>query len=272
MLLAILLVIGLTKAEIEYVTYETEQGDVRGIVRQARSRRQFHAFLGIPYAQPPLETLRWMPPTKAPKWEGTFDASKTANVCAQDKVYHPQDLKGSEDCLYLNVFTGGKSKKKQVLFWIHGGAFIFGGADNFGADYIMEEDVVLVTVQYRLNIFGFLSTEDASAPGNYGLLDQIAALKWVQDNIAAYGGDPDQVTIIGMSAGGASVHYLTLSPMTKSLYKNAISLSGSALCWWANVPNPNQKAVALGRFLQTNSCTFLRPMQQLASINLMSAR
>lgn len=107
----------------------------------------------------------------------------------------------------------------------------------------MEEDTVLVTIQYRLNIFGFMSTEDSAAPGNYGSLDQVEALKWVQENIAAYGGDPDQVTIFGMSAGGASVHYLTLSPLTQNLYKNAISLSGSALCWWANVPHPKQKAI-----------------------------
>ena len=110
----------------------------------------------------------------------------------------------------------------------------------------MEEDVVLVTIQYRLNVFGFLSTEDPSAPGNYGSLDQVAALKWIQENIGAFGGDPDSVTIFGMSAGGASVHYLTLSPLTRNLYKNAVSLSGSALCWWANVPHPRQKAVKLG--------------------------
>lgn len=128
--------------------------------------------------------------------------------------------------------------KKQVLVWIHGGAFIFGGVNIYNPEYLMEEDIVVVTIQYRLNIFGYLSTEDAAGPGNYGSLDQVAALKWVQHNIAAYGGDPEQVTIFGMSAGGASVHYLTLSPLAKNLYKNAISLSGSALCWWANVPHP----------------------------------
>ncbi len=131
------------------------------------------------------------------------------------------------------------------MVWIHGGAFIFGGINKYSPEYILEEDVVLVTIQYRLNVFGFLSTEDSTAPGNYGMLDQVQALKWIQENIAAFGGDPDQVTIFGMSAGGASVHYLTLSPLTGHLYKNAISLSGSALCWWANVPHPRQKAVKL---------------------------
>ena len=115
--------------------------------------------------------------------------------------------------------------KKQVIVWIHGGAFIFGGIDYYEADYIMEQDVVLVTIQYRLNVFGFLSTEDSSAPGNYGSLDQVAALKWIQENIGAFGGDPDSVTIFGMSAGGASVHYLTLSPLTRNLYKNAVSFA-----------------------------------------------
>ena len=101
--------------------------------------------------------------------------------------------------------------------------------------------------QYRLNAFGFMSTEDKSAPGNYGSLDQVMALQWVHDHIKSFGGDPEQVTIFGMSAGGASVEYLTLSPMTRHLYKNSVSLSGSSLCWWASIPHPRSQALKLAQ-------------------------
>ncbi len=155
-----------------------------------------------------------------------------------------------------------------MLVWVHGGAFIFGGNKLYNPEYMMEEDIVLVVVQYRLNIFGFMSLEDSSLPGNYGMLDQVEALKWVQENIEAYGGDPEKVTIIGMSAGGASVHYLTLSPMTTHLYKNAISLSGSALCWWANIPHPKDRAHAL---LKEFKCKTADCMRKVPSDKLMKA-
>ena len=257
-------VISIVKSE-EYVTYSTSQGNIRGLIKSARNGDSFNAFLGVPFARPPIGDLRWQPPQPSPKWEGTLDATKMADVCTQDSLYEPAKMDGSEDCLYLNVFTKGKGlyflhfvvekyysnflisdEKKQVIVWIHGGAFIFGGINIYNPEYIMEENVVLVTIQYRLNVFGFMSTEDPSAPGNYGSLDQVAALKWIQANIQSFGGDPNAVTIFGMSAGGASVHYLTLSPLTKHLYKNAVSLSGSALCWWANVPHPRQKSITLG--------------------------
>ena len=133
----------------EFVTYETLQGNVRGLIKTARNGDQFYAFLGVPYARPPIGDLRWQPPQPPPQWEGTLDATKMASLCTQDDLYEPSKMKGSEDCLYLNVFTRGKGGKKQVIVWIHGGAFIFGGIDYYGAEYIMEEDVVLVTIQYR---------------------------------------------------------------------------------------------------------------------------
>lgn len=113
----------------------------------------------------------------------------------------------------------------------------------------MEEDIVFVSIQYRLGPFGFLTTADKTAPGNYGLHDQLAALKWIQKHIAQFGGDPDSVTISGMSAGGASVNYLILSPQSEGLFHRAVSMSGSALCWWANIPNQEKTAKRLGTAL-----------------------
>ena len=133
--------------------------------------------------------------------------------------------------------------------YIHGGAFIAGSAHT-DAKYMMEEDVVFVSLQYRLGVFGFLSTEDSVAPGNWGLYDQQLALKWVKQHISKFGGNPDLITLIGMSAGGASVHYHMLSPNSDGLFHRAMAMSGSALCWWANLPNQWKTAVNLANKLE----------------------
>ena len=244
------LVVSIDPVKPEFVTIDTDLGKVRGVVKSARNGDKFEAFLGVPYAKPPLDELRWEPPVPVDHWDdGILDATKLPSLCFQDSVNEPTKIKGSEDCLYVNVFTKlNVKKKKQTLVWFHGGAFIFGGVDLYNADYFLEnDDVILVTVQYRLNAFGFMSTEDSVLPGNYGSLDQVEALKWVQKHIKSFGGDPEEVTIFGMSAGGASVTYLTLSPLTKHLYKNSIALSGSPLCWWANIPNPGKQARMMGK-------------------------
>lgn len=238
-----------------FVKLETKQGVVRGVIEKARDEQEFVSFYGIPYAQPPVGELRWKPPATAATWEKVRDATKSGSPCFQDEMLNPSNTVGSEDCLFLDVYTkkgmsGDDASLKKVMVWIHGGAFIFGAADWYHADYLMEEDIVLVVIQYRLNIFGFLSTEDSNLPGNYGMLDQVEALRWVQKYISDYGGNPDDVTIFGMSAGGASVHYLTMSPMTKGLYKNAISLSGTAFCWWASIAHPREQAVKLAKHFE----------------------
>ena len=118
-------------------------------------------------------------------------------------------------CLFRDMVT---TKKRPVIVFIHGGNFVRGSAAEYDPDYLLDQDVVLVTLQYRLGMFGFLSTESGEAPGNYGMLDQVAALRWVRENIAAFSGDPDRVTIMGQQAGGASVHYHLLSPLTRGLF------------------------------------------------------
>ena len=142
------------------------------------------------------------------------------------------------------------TKKRPVIVFIHGGNFVRGSAAEYDPDYLLDQDVVLVTLQYRLGMFGFLSTETGEAPGNYGMLDQVAALRWVKENIGAFSGDPERVTIMGQQAGGASVHYHLLSPLTKGLFSRAVSMSGSALCWWASIKRPLEKATKLAKLLE----------------------
>ena len=198
--------------------------------------------------------FRFRAPVPAKSWEseGVRAAMQHGPACLQMPLQAPDKITGSEDCLYLNVFTRSLdvTAKKPVLVYIHGGAFIAGDSRRFTGQYLLEEDLVLVTLQYRLGPLGWLTTADSEAPGNYGLLDQILALRWVQDHITQFGGDKDLVTISGMSAGGASVNYLLLSPQTDGLFHRAISMSGSALCWWANIPHQERTAARLAANLK----------------------
>ncbi|XP_035787947.1 venom carboxylesterase-6-like [Anopheles albimanus] len=158
---------------------------------------------------------------------------------------------GTEDCLYLNVFVTQRSTFDNagllpVMFYIHGGAFSRGAASTATRDPVRlmtTRRVIVVTIQYRLGVLGFLSTGDLSASGNFGMKDQVLALRWVQKNIRAFGGDPQLVTIFGESAGGASVQYHMLSPVSRGLFQRAISMSGSALSLWS-VPMDNPLAMA----------------------------
>ncbi|XP_014204883.2 esterase FE4-like [Copidosoma floridanum] len=156
---------------------------------------------------------------------------------------------GSEDCLYLNVYakTLDKENKKATMVFIHGGAFYFGNSDDmfYGPDYLIRKDVVLVTINYRLGVFGFLDLENEIAPGNQGLKDQVMALQWIRDNIGNFGGDPENVTIFGESTGGAAVHYLTLSPLSKGLFHKAISQSAVAFSPICFVKNGRKNATEL---------------------------
>uniref|UniRef100_A0A803T2K1 Carboxylic ester hydrolase n=1 Tax=Anolis carolinensis TaxID=28377 RepID=A0A803T2K1_ANOCA len=198
------------------------------------------AFLGVPFAKPPLGSLRFAPPEPPEPWSHVREAASQPPMCLQDvswmegigqalNVTLPK-LPISEDCLYLNVFTPDTEAKLPVLVWIHGGALIMGCAYFYNAPGLSAlENVVVVVLQYRLGIPGFFSTGSKEAPGNWGLLDQVAALRWVQENIEAFGGDPTLVTIMGESAGGFSVGVQTLSPLSRGLFHRAISESGVAL-------------------------------------------
>lgn len=193
------------------------------------------AFLGIPYAAPPVGDLRWKPPERAVKWKGTRDATKFGPACMQpDSRRHP-DLRISEDCLYLNVWTPQFSSgtKLPVMVWIHGGGNYQGrGQDPPLGPALARMGVVVVSLNYRLGVFGFLAHPALTAEsphhssGNYGLLDQLEALKWVRANISKFGGDPGRVTILGESAGAGDVCMLMASPLAAGLFHRAILESG----------------------------------------------
>ena len=200
-----------------------------------------HAFLGIPYAAPPVGDLRWKPPAAAAKWSGVRKATEFGAHCMQGRVFGDmkfRDPGGSEDCLFLNVWVPAKpsAAKLPVMVWIYGGGFAAGSTSEARQDgtHLAQQGVIVVSMNYRLGILGFfvhpeLAKESGhNAAGNYGLLDQLAALRWVHDNIAAFGGDPGNVTIFGESAGSFSVSAQMASPLAKGLFQKAIGESGGA--------------------------------------------
>lgn len=219
------------------------QGVVRGVYTSTPSGRKIASFKGIPYAKPPVGNARFKQAEAADSWLGVLNATTTPDACLQLDHFHLNtefEIHGSEDCLYINVFTptqlsenNNNNNMLDVIVFIHGGAFMFLSSSYFGSSILLERDIVLVTLNYRLGPLGFLSTEDSVLPGNNGLKDQVLALKWVQQNIAAFGGNPASVTIAGMSAGGVSVHFHLLSNLSRGLFKNAIVMSGVSLNPWA---------------------------------------
>ncbi|XP_040592498.1 liver carboxylesterase-like [Mesocricetus auratus] len=222
----------------------THTGQVRGsLVHVKDGAPGVYTFLGIPFAKPPVGPLRFAPPEPPEPWSGVRDGTSEPAMCLQTDFMRSQVSKEwkiimptismSEDCLYLNIYTPAHAHEGSnlpVMVWIHGGALVVGMASmNDGSLLAATEDIVIVSIQYRLGILGFFSTGDKHARGNWGYLDQVAALRWVQQNIASFGGNPGQVTIFGVSAGGTSVSSLVLSPMSKGLFHGAIMQSGVAL-------------------------------------------
>lgn len=201
---------------------------------------EIQVFKGIPYAAPPIGKLRWRPPQLVTPWSGVRPATEFGPRCIQpDRSQRSIGYFGpemeSEDCLYLNIWTQGRSGIRPVMVWFHGGAFYLGSGSLpiFNGEQLARAGVVLVTVNYRLGRLGFLAHPELSresgygASGNYGLLDQVAALRWIQDNIASFGGDPRRVTVFGQSAGSVSVSCLMSTPIAKGLFHRAIGQSGA---------------------------------------------
>lgn len=224
-----------------------EGGEVSGVPSETPN---VCIYKGIPYAAPPIGDLRWKQPKPVKPWKGirqcdTFGAAslqgdQTPGSFYWKEFYQGGDPERSEDCLYLNVWTPAAGKpeaKLPVIFWIHGGAYMggYGHEIEFGGDAYAKKGVILVTINYRLGMCGFLAhplltaENDGKGSGNYGLFDQLAALKWVKRNISAFGGNPDNITVMGQSAGAGSVQALISSPLTKGLIQRAIIQSGGGL-------------------------------------------
>ena len=225
----------------------------QGVLAGERLANGTRVFRGIPYAAPPVGERRWKPPVAPAVWKGTRDATQFGAACMQpkskpDSIYADDPKTMSEDCLSLNVWSPTNAKRLPVMVWIHGGALVAGHASSplFDARHFVEHGVVIVSIQYRLGILGYLAHPGLSAEspqgvsGNYGLLDQIAALQWVKANIAQFGGDPTDVTIFGESAGALSVMDLMASPRARGLFTKAIAESAYM------VTNPALKIAAYG--------------------------
>ncbi|XP_023311000.1 venom carboxylesterase-6-like [Anoplophora glabripennis] len=251
---------------------DTPLGRVRGYWKTLDGIT-YAAFEGIPYAKPPVGDLRFEESEPIPAWSGTWVAN-VSYTCLQSQVLSTiHNESGDEDCLYINVYIPEDSVKNpkalDVIVSIHGGAFMVGSGTEF--DTFLDKEAVLVSLNYRVGILGFLSTEDDVIPGNNGMKDQVLALKWVRDNIASFGGNPHSVTIVGLSAGGASVHLHYFSPLSKGLFIRGISQSGTALGPWVTKKNALQSAKKLAALMacpdspseELKKCLKQRPAQDL---------
>ncbi|XP_075234816.1 venom carboxylesterase-6-like [Lycorma delicatula] len=254
----------------------TPYGDIKGTYLKTPDDKFYEAYLGVPYAKPPVGDLRFKEPQKLPEWIGTYNATSYGSDCLQFSHFG-YDVVGSEDCLFLNIYKPSTSIKDgslyDVVVHIHGGAFMFFAARGFTPDKLMNHDIVFVSFNYRLGPLGFMSTGDKILPGNLGLKDQAFALKWIKKNIKYFSGDPNKITITGVSAGGVSVHYHYLSPISRGLFNKGISSSGAVLNPWALAEDVPLKtkiiATRLGCPTSDSNimikCLNRRPAEQIAS-------
>lgn len=217
--------------------------------------KQIVTYFGIPYAKPPVGNLRFRKSVPKRPFTSPFKALNHGSACLQlrsQRRFGAMYLKYAEDCLFLNVYVPADSDVETfpVMIWIHGGGFVTGTSDPYTSDVLAAHgNVIVVTINYRLSLFGFLSTGDDAAPGNYGLWDQHLALKWVHDNIQAFGGSPEDITIFGESAGSGSVVYHCLYEGNVGLFQRAIGQSGSITASWASTKHPKEEAERFGRLL-----------------------
>lgn len=226
--------------------------------------------------------MRFSKPLPPVKWSGIRDASKFGNECYQrakpEDTYRvgEEPVDRSEDCLYLNIYKPADTKRSEslaVMVWIHGGSYYLGAGSHYDGSELAATGVIVVTINYRLDVFGFLSNEDDKIPGNYGMLDQILALKWVNKNIDSFGGDPNKVTIFGESAGSGSISLLVISPLATGLFRRAIMESGVSLSPWTFVTpatrmTPRTMLTLIGGSL---GCTELDSAKMLACLRKVDA-
>ncbi|CAL4120690.1 unnamed protein product, partial [Meganyctiphanes norvegica] len=254
--------------QFQFADLPTSLGTVSGTIELSEAPtfppspgRHYYAFRGIPYVAPPVGDLRWEAPQElsGPLSGGRLDATHFRAVCPQFDPDTDQVV-GDEDCLYLNVYTpflpGESQERLPVLVFLHGGSYMRGSANSHGAQRLMREDIIVVTVGYRLGALGFLSTGESTIPGNYGLLDQVAALQWVQRHIQEFGGEPSRVTLGGFASGASATHLHTLSPLSRGLFQSAIMMSGAGNCVWSVAHDPYEAAMDLAYDLECSTWSY----------------
>nr|WGO51712.1 putative antennal esterase CXE9 [Ectropis grisescens] len=251
---------------------ETADGPVCGYKNKAEET--YYQFKGIPYAKPPLKCLRFMPPSQIAPWKEVKDCTKDAPVPLQ--YYMWKYGTGSEDCLYVDVMTPNIQPEKPlpVMFWIGCQSFMYTLDPIYDASLLVAQGVIFVRCGFRMGPFGFLTSQDMSAPGNCGLKDIVMALKWVQRNIHSFGGDSNNVTIFGSSSGGTIVHLMTLSPMATGLFHKAIIQSLSALNTWTLTKTPLKLITDLAHQLniqKTNRIEIVEELRSLSAEEIMKA-
>jgi acetylcholinesterase len=231
------------------INIDVAQGTVSGLEADLPNGGKYHTFKGIPYAVPPLGELRFQAPRPLEKFPNPVqDCSENGEICFQRDM--TTAVLGSEDCLSLNVYVPAtKNDKYPVMVWIHGGAFMNGSGSSamYSPEHLVQEDVIIVTVNYRLGPLGFLSFPTAGVEGNAGLKDQLLALKWVQQNIAKFKGDPDNVTLFGESAGAGAVHLHLLSENSRRYFHKVICQSGTSTMEWCMQQDATAKARKLAK-------------------------
>ena len=247
-----------------------ESGRVSGV---ASVTSNVMVYKGIPYAAPPVGDLRWRPPKAALAWSGIREGDRFGAACMQTPFpegspYRTNPEPVSEDCLFLNVWSGAKSPKepRPVMVWIHGGSLAKGSGSIpvYDGEHLASDGAVVVTINYRLGVFGFLAhpqltkESDRGSSGNYGILDQIAALDWVRKNIATFGGDPKRVTVFGESAGSWSVNVLVASPLARGLFQRAIGESGANFAPLPRLADAEEAGLRLAKSMGAETVAALR--------------
>ncbi|CAH2241961.1 jg9079 [Pararge aegeria aegeria] len=258
---------------------ETTHGRVSGkTFKTIFEKKTYHAFMGIPFAAPPVKDLRFQVPQNIEPWDGVLSATKMKPACVQYNIVihkgQPFGQYGREDCLYLDIFTPDLDENKRpVVVFLHSERLqnSYNKTRDYAPDFFIEEDIVVVTIAHRLSVFGFLSFENKNSPGNAGLKDIVAGLEWISKNIKKFGGDPEKITLLG-SRGGAAAVDLLIRSKARTLFRSAILQSDTALCSTYLQENYRERAFKLGKLLQiptTNDDKLLQELNQVPSSKLL---
>lgn len=246
-----------------------DDGPIEGTVLKSRLGVDFHAFLRIPYAEPPIGNLRFLAPVRKQRWTDIWNATYWGPICVQNSPSTDDEMR--EDCLYMNVFSKNLTASMPVIVYIHGGSFAWGDArSQAGPHYFMDRDVVLVSFNYRLGALGFMSVGTREIPGNAAMKDMALVLHWVSRNIVNFGGNPNKVTLVGWSAGALAVHALMLSPMVDRLFHGTVAISES-LAGLRSLPNDYVSlAIRYGERLNCPTSEINALIECLRSVNILA--